>query len=212
MRERRARRQDNLVPRSRLTTLAVMPSRFPPCAYLPPTPAQMDARALTVHRDKRDADFYLSALTYGHYLWQHGQAARAILKVDRALLADLRGDEPVLRDWPLPYAAMAWLLRQSPVDVFIGNPRVHFSHLADRMNEPRREQRRWRAWACWGLARVVLPHLPGDPQHHVDEPTSDLISQQLSEHGLPGEAGLWRSVMEKTGGWPETNFSSSPHF
>ncbi len=157
----------------------------------------MDASALSAHGPARDEEFYLTALTYGHYLWQRGQAARAILKVDRALLANLQGDEPVLRDWPLPYAAMAWLLRHTPAVVFIGNPRVHFSHLADRMNEPRREQRRWRAWACWGLARVVLPHLPGDPQHHVAEPTIDLISQKLSEHGLPDEAGLWRSVMEK---------------
>ena len=195
MRERRARRQDNLVPRSRLTTLAVMPSRFPPCPYLPPTPAQMDARALTVHRDKRDADFYLSALTYGHYLWQHGQAARAILKVDRALLADLQGDEPVLRDWPLPYEAMAWFLHHTPPDVFIGNPRVHFQHLADRMNEPRREQRRWRAWACWALVRAVRPDLPTDPRHAVEEPSLEKIAAELSAHGHPGERALWCATL-----------------
>ena len=154
----------------------------------------MDATALTAHGPSRDGEFYLSALTYGHYLWQHGQVARAILKLDRALGADLQGHEPVLRDWPLPYAAMAWVLRHAPPDVFIGNPRVHFQHLADRMNEPRREQRRWRTWACWSLSRVVLPQLPGDPKHAVVEPTFDLIRQKLDEHGLPGEAVLWEQV------------------
>ena len=69
--------------------------------------------------------------------------------LDRAFGADLAPGEPVLAAWPLPYAAMAWLLQHTPPETFIGNPRVHFQHLADRMNEPRREQRRWRAWACW---------------------------------------------------------------
>ena len=65
---------------------------LPPCPLLPAAPPEMDARALTAHGDERDADFYVTALTYGQYLWQRGLAARAILKVDRALLADLRGE------------------------------------------------------------------------------------------------------------------------
>ncbi len=159
----------------------------------------MDAGALTAHGDERDADFYLTALTYAQYLWQRGLAARAILKLDRALLSNLQGDEPVLRDWPLPYDAMAWFLRHTPADVFIGNPRVHFQHLADRMNEPRREQRRWRTWACWGLCRVVRPEFPGDPQHEVDEPNFALVAEKLTTHGLPGEVELWQAAMQKAG-------------
>jgi hypothetical protein len=155
----------------------------------------MDAGALSAHGPGRDAAFYLTALTYGHYLWQRGQAARAILKLDRALLADLKGDEPVLRDWPLPYEAMVWFLRHTPADVFIGNPRVHFQHLADRMNEPRREQRRWRTWACWSLTRIVLPHLPGDPKHRVTEPAPELIAQKLIEHGIRDEVLVWQAAM-----------------
>lgn len=157
----------------------------------------MDASALTAHGSARDDEFYLTALTYAHFLWQRGLAARAILKLDRALLADLRGDEPALRDWPLPYSAMAWLLRHTPADVFIGNPRVHFQHLADRMNEPRREQRRWRTWACWHIARVVRPEFPADPNHVVSEPTADDIAAQLDAHGVPGETALWRSVLRQ---------------
>jgi len=157
----------------------------------------MDASALSAHGTSRGEAFYLTALTYGHYLWQNGFAARAILKLDRALGADLRGNEAVLHAWPLPYAALAWFLQHSPEGVFLGNPRVHFQHLADRMNEPRREQRRWRAWAGWGLTRVVLPQLPGDPKHQVTEPTIELVAKKLTIHGIPGEAGLWQQVMCK---------------
>ena len=155
----------------------------------------MDARALSAHGPARDAAFYLTALTYAQYLWQRGLAARAILKLDRALGADLRGDEPVLREWPLPYAAMGWLLRQAPPDVFIGNPRVHFQHLADRMNEPRREQRRWRTWACWALCRAVRPEFPADPKHRVTEPTLALIAQKLDAYGIAGETARWQKAM-----------------
>lgn len=160
----------------------------------------MNAGALSAHGRGRDAAFYLTALTYAHYLWQRSLAARAILKLDRALLADLKGDEPVLREWPLPYDAMAWFLRHTPAEIFIGNPRVHFQHLADRMNEPRREQRRWRTWACWGLTRVVRPDFPADTKHKVIEPTTELIAQKLTAHGLPGEAGQWQAVLRRAGG------------
>jgi len=60
--------------------------------------------------------------------------------------------------------------------------------------------RRWRAWACWALVRVVLPELPGDPKHRVTEPTSEEITAHLRACGLPGEAELWRTEM-KNAGW-----------
>jgi hypothetical protein len=158
----------------------------------------MDASALSAHGTARHAAFYLTALTYGHYLWQHGLAARAILCLDRALGADLRDDAPVLQDWPLPYAAMGWFLRHTPAGVFIGNPRVHFQHLAGRMNEPRREQRRWRAWACWALARATRPEFGGDPKHVIPEPSLELIATKLDAHGLGGESALWRAALENS--------------
>lgn len=157
----------------------------------------MDASALTAHGDDRDADFYITALTYAQYLWQRGLAARAILKLDRALLSDLRGHEEELRQWPWPYEAMAWFLRHTPADVFIGNPRVHFQHLADRMNEPRREQRRWRTWACWAITRVVRPEFPADPKHSVNEPTTEIIAQKLRENGLPEESDFWLGALAR---------------
>ena len=169
---------------------------LPPCPHLPPPREAMDWRAISRHGAARDAEFYLTALEYGHYLWRRRFAARAILCLDRALGADLRGDELVLQAWPLPYAAMRWVLRHAPRDVFIGNPRVHFQHYAGRMNAPRREQRRWRAWACWALTREVLPDLPGDPKHHVTEPSLNEIAAKLDEHGHPGEAVSWRKELE----------------
>ena len=175
-----------------------MPPVLPPCPHLPAPRAGLDWRTLHIHReDARGAEFYHDCLEYAQALWERGLAARAMLCLDRALGADLRGDEPVLQAWPLPYAAMAWLVAHTPPDVFMGNPRVHFQHYAGRMNDPRREQRRWRAWACWALTRAVRPDLPGDPKHAIDEPSLEKITAQLTEHGLPGEAELWRSVMSK---------------
>ncbi len=175
----------------------IMSRALPPCPYLPTAPSVMDARALTAHGAARGPDFYLTALTYAHYLWQRGLAARALLSLDRALGADVQGDEAELRDWPLPYETMAWFLRHTPPKVFIGNPRVHFQHLAGRMNEPRREQRRWRTWACWALTRVVRPEFPPDPKHAVVEPAFEQIAKKLTEHGIAGENALWQSALLK---------------
>jgi len=173
---------------------------LPPCPHLPAAPDHMDARALTAHGANRDAAFYHTALCYAHYLWQRGLAARAMLALDRALGADLRGDEPILAPHPLPYRPMAWFLRHAPPTVFIGNPRVHFQHLADRMNEPRREQRRWRIWACWQIARLVRPEFPADPKHRVTEPSVTTIAAQLTTHGIPGEAAQWLDVLNEISG------------
>lgn len=109
--------------------------------------------------------------------------------------ADLTGEEPVLHEFPLPYAAMVWFMRHTPANVFIGNPRVHFQHYADRLKEPRREQRKARSWACWALAKKTNPTWPGDPQHDVVEPTLDQITESLQNHGHPGEPTLWRNVI-----------------
>lgn len=157
----------------------------------------MDWRVLNAHREERGAEFYLTALQYGHFLWQRGLAARAVLCLDRAMGAGLAENDPVLANWPMPYRAMAWFLEYTPPDVFIGNPRVHFQHYADRMNEPRRDQRRWRAWACWALTRRIKPLLPADPRHQVREPTEAEIAAQLTQHGVPGETALWRQVLEQ---------------
>jgi len=155
----------------------------------------MDWRDFNSHGDVRDAAFYLTALEYGHYLWQRGFAARAILCLDRAMGADVRATDADVQTWPVPYAAMAWFLSHTPDGIFIGNPRVHFQHYADRLKAPRRDIRRARAWACWAITRRIRPHLPNDPKHTVIEPTETEIAAALDLHGLPGETRLWRSVL-----------------
>lgn len=169
---------------------------LPPCPHLPLPREQMDWRAFGDHGDARDAEFYLTALEYGHYLWQRGFAARAILCLDRAMGADIRETDAAVQSWPMPYAAMGWFLTHTPAEVFIGNPRVHFQHYADRLKAPRRDQRRWRAWACWALVRRLRPHLPADPRHIVIEPSENDIAAGLALHGVNGETGLWREVLE----------------
>lgn len=169
---------------------------FEPCPHLPPPPHGADWRHLNIHREGgRGGAFYFACLEYGQALWCQGRAARALLCLDRALGADLAGDEAELSRWPLPYLAMAWMMDQTPPDVFLGNPRVHFQHYAGRMNEPRRLQRQWRAWACWALARVVLPEAPGDPLHEVDEPSDGDICLGLRNHGLNGEDDIWLAAL-----------------
>ena len=155
----------------------------------------LDWRALNDLREGARGDaFYSVCLEYSHALWQRRLPARALLCLDRALGADLRGEETVLGDYPLPYAAVAWLIRQTPPEVFLGNPRVHFQHYAGRMNEPRREQRRWRAWACWALARALRPDLPGDARSGVVEPSVLEIGAALDGWGHLGERVLWEGV------------------
>jgi hypothetical protein len=158
----------------------------------------MDWRDLAAHRSRieRGREFYLTALTYAQHLWQRRLPARAILCIDRALGADLCGDEAVLQAWPLPYAALGWMLRHAPPETFLGNPRVHFQHYAGRMNAPRREQRVWRAWACWQITRVVRPEFPGDAKHVIAEPSVEEIVAGLRAQGLPGEADRWTEVYE----------------
>jgi hypothetical protein len=175
-------------------------SQLPPCPHLPAPRAGLDWRSLHAHRETdRGAEFYQDCLEYGHALWQRGLPARAVLCLDRALGADLRGNESVLASWPLPYAAMAWLIGCTPTELSVGNPRVHFQHYAGRMNDPRREQRRARAWACWALTRIVRPELPGDPRHQIAEPTTEEIAAALRAHGHPGEGELWHEAMKNAG-------------
>jgi hypothetical protein len=169
---------------------------LPPNPHLPAPREEMDWRSLSAFRTtERGEAFYLTALEYAQFLWQRRLAARAVLCLDRAMGAELSGQEAGLRQWPMPYAAMAWFIVHTPADIFLGNPRVHFQHYADRMNDPRRDQRRWRAWACWALTRRIRPHLPPDPRHDVREPGESEIAEQLRRHGLPGETELWLSVL-----------------
>ncbi len=168
---------------------------MPPCPFLPPAPPVMDWRDLHRHGGDRGADFYLSALTYAQHLWQRGLAARALLSVDRALLAEVSAGDPVLLAWPPPYHALRWIMTHASPEALVGNPRVHYQHLAGRLRGPRANQQRARCWAAWHLARLANPAWPGDPKHPVDEPSTAQIADVLNKHGLPDEAAIWQSAL-----------------
>ena len=79
----------------------------------------------------------------------------------------------------------------------VGNPRVHFQHLAGRIEGARAEQRRSRAWAAWHLACLAHPEWPGDPNHRIREPSREETASALTQHGLPGEAEVWIAACEE---------------
>jgi hypothetical protein len=145
---------------------------------------------------ERGTGFYHTALAYAQYLWLGRYSARAILLLNRALYADLSGSEAVLQNWPLPYRALHWILGNHPGDSFLGNPRVSYQHLAGRIRGRNLQRRQWRAWACWYIVRQTLPELPPDLDETVEEPHSTAIFAGLEAYGIPGEAELWRSVVE----------------
>lgn len=154
----------------------------------------MNHRSLT-EPGKDTPGFYFKALQYGNYLWQTGHAGRAILAVTRALYADINEEGPVLVDWPLPYAALKWIIAKHDSDDFPGNPRISFQHQASRLRGPRQELRRARAWAVWAIIRKARPSLPGDPADPVVEPCEQEIQARLDEFGHPNEAELWARVL-----------------
>ena len=148
--------------------------------------------------EKHTDQFYFKALQYGQYLWLKGHAGRAILAVTRGLYADLPEARPILKECPLPYAALQWIVAQHHSDDFPGNPRVSFQHQATRLRGPRQELRRARAWAVWALIRQARPSLPGDLKDPADPPTHEQIEAMLQAQGHPNEARLWRTTIAST--------------
>jgi len=173
-----------------------VPPSAPP---LPPPDPEMSHRDLTELRGGDSEAYYFKALQYGHYLWRRGKAGRAILAVTRALYADLPPSAPVLRDWPLPYAALHWIVARHRSDDFPGNPRVSFQHQATRLRGPRADLRRARAWAVWALIRDACPGLPADDAQGITEPSFAEIEAMLERHGHPGEAKVWKAAFNQDG-------------
>ena len=177
----------------------MLPSRImiEPCPYLPEADPSMDWRSMQSSKSISATQLYLTALTYGQVLWLKNLPARALLAIDRALLTDLSGNEPELKQWPLPYRVMAWMIAHYDDDAFVGNPRVHFQHLATRVRGDRKEQRKWRAWACWRIACLQRPWLPGDEKQGIQEPHQEEIEGGLKDYGIDGELDTWLSVIEE---------------
>lgn len=154
----------------------------------------MTHRCLTELRGGDVESFYFTALKYGHYLWLNGHAGRAILAITRALYADLDESAGMLKKWPLPYAALKWIVSNHDSDDFPGNPRISFQHQATRLRGERQDLRRARAWAVWALISTARPDLPNDNTQAVNLPTLDTIKNRLQIHGHPNEADVWKNA------------------
>lgn len=171
-----------------------------PCPLLPAVEGVWTARMMEAYRGRHDVLFYEAALGYAQSLWMEGKPAQALLQMNKAMMADLRGgaDGPEDADgrtsgWMLPYAAKLWVMRMSPADEFMGNPVRHYQHLATRMSGVRSELRALRAWACFHLAESHLPtgSHPRDERQIVEEavqvPPWQRVAAGLDRVGLSGE-------------------------
>lgn len=150
------------------------------------------------HGAERSAAFYQDALRYGQSLWISGKPAQAVLQLDKAWMADLAADHPVLEGAPSPYRALVWMMKRAATGDcgYLGNPVRHFQHLASRMSGPRAEIRSWRAWLCFHMAERVLPPrgFPRDGRQIGREgiwiPGFARSLSAVAEHGWRGEAGI----------------------
>jgi hypothetical protein len=147
----------------------------PPCPYLPAVLEIHDYTLTRRHAGDKGAEFYRDALRYAQSQWISGKPAQAILQLDKAWMADLPPDAPVFVDFPPPYQAFVWILREAAGGTcgYLGNPVRHFQHLASRMSGPRSSIRSGRAWLCFHLAETILP-----------APIRPRDGQQLAREGL----------------------------
>ncbi|MES2661351.1 MAG: hypothetical protein V4689_22210 [Verrucomicrobiota bacterium] len=117
-------------------------------------------------------------------------------------MADLKGDEAILKSHPSPYRALVWIMETASTGNhgYLGNPVRHFQHLASRMSGPRAEIRSWRAWFCFHFAEKILnpAEYPRDGEQIAREglwiPGFQRALDEVSQHGWPGECCSWVHV------------------
>ncbi len=166
-----------------------------PCPALPTPETVMSWRDLEAAKAIDEPSHYLTCLRYGQQLWMDGLPARALLAVDRGLFCDVPSGHPVLAQHPLPYRVIRWMVTQDIGKTFIGNPRVHYQHLADRVRGERSQRIRWRSWAAWAVVRAARPDWPADPRHAVKEPELTEIQEALRACGVAGETDTWQDAL-----------------
>ena len=96
----------------------------------------------------------------------------------------------IYSEWPLPYAAIRWIVAHHPSDDF-RNPRISFQHQASRMQVVHGPLKRARAWACWALVCQAKPSLTGDTDSPIATPSHTAIHALLLSFGHRGEADDW---------------------
>jgi hypothetical protein len=166
------------------------------CPWLPTVTERLDPSITRRHGNQRGSGFYHDALAYAQSHWLVGKPAQALLQLNKAWMADLDPNDPILQHLPPPYQALTWILQHSANGSrgFLGNPVRHFQHLASRMSGPRREVRVWRAWACHHLAAASLDgrNFPRDGHQIAREglwiPSRCRALNELAIRGWRGEA------------------------
>lgn len=170
----------------------------PSCPFLPTVSEVHDYTLTRRHAGDKGAEFYCDALRYAQSQWICGKPAQAILQLDKAWMADLPADDPVLVAFPPPYEALVWILAKAASGGcgYVGNPVRHFQHLASRMSGPRASIRSARAWVCLHLAEKTVPatHRSRDGWQLAREglwiPGFGYVLNQVSRGGWRGEASI----------------------
>lgn len=104
-------------------------------------------------------------------------------------MAQLPANSVLLKDHPIPYDPILWIIKHSAENAFLGNPVRHFQHLASRMNrkQPQPELRIARAWCCLHLCEtlVVKDKYPRDfrqiEREQLEVPNFDTSLQMLAK-------------------------------
>ena len=173
----------------------ILPTLFPACPWLPEISEIHDFTLTRRHGHAKGAEFYQDALRFTQSQWISGKPAQAILQLNKAWMADLTGDEPILKTHPSPYRALVWIMENAASGErgYMGNPVRHFQHLASRMSGPRAEIRSWRAWLCFHLAEKTLNpgEFPRDGEQLAREglwiPGVHRVLHEVAKNGWPGE-------------------------
>lgn len=188
------------------------------CPFLPNPDRRFTADDIHALGTDRSERFYTTAMSYAQTLWLDGFPAKSLLLVNRAFscvipeVPLLRAKLPPGSGEPgyygvMPYHAKAWIMQQRPADRFIGNPRRHYQHLATRMVGPHQELRTWRAWACWYLAKELLPEseFPSDPEQvrkeGVVKPTRAIIAERLAHWSPCDDVAAWEDALAMVHRW-----------
>lgn len=166
--------------------------RQPACPFLPHVTQPLHFSVTKKLRHDLGEMYHQAALSYAQSLWREGKPAQALLQLNKAWMADFTDS----LETEAPYRALVWILRHSHDGSagFLGNPVRHFQHLATRMAGPRCEIRRWRAWACFHLARATIPHtiFPKDGVQMAREglwiPSMPHVLNRLAQLGAKHEA------------------------
>lgn len=182
-----------------------MPKEIVSCPFLPEVDRTWRARDMQSFRERRDGEFYLSALCYAQSLLSEGKPAQALLQINKSFLADLE-DESILEQWPPAYEAVVWIIEKhrGAEENFLGNPVRHYQHLATRMSGPRGGVRTLRAWACFYLAEVFAPEFPRDQEQIEEEelviPAFQVVLEALDRFGWKGEGDVLRGTFGRLRG------------